>query len=306
MINLFHWENIISEFQNYLKIEKALSENTVLGYLTDIKKFTLFLETNQLELKPEEIETQHLTQFLNWLNQLEVFFTETTQARILSGIKAFFKYLKADERITENPAELLESPRIMRKIPDILSLSEIDKLKATNDLTNDLGIRNSAIIETLYSCGLRVSELINLQISNLFFEKNFIKVVGKGNKERLVPISEVAMTEINNYLNHIRPNFPIKSTAEDIVFLNLRGNKLTRVMIFTIVKDLAIAANISKEISPHTFRHSFATHLVESGANLRAVQEMLGHASITTTEIYTHIDSSALRQTILKFHPRSW
>ena len=299
------WDNYISEFQSYLIIEKSLSKNSVLAYIQDINKLAAFAEVKLKNISPKQIETEHIRSFFIWLNNLEIQFTPSSQARILSGIKAFFKFLVLEETIEESPAELIEAPRLNRKIPDILSINEIDRMKLAIDLSTDLGHRNKAIIETLYSCGLRVSELINLTISNLYLQDGFIKVKGKGNKERLVPISEHAINDITIYLDEIRPSFPVKEEAEDVLFLNRRGRKLTRVMIFTIVKELARAAEIKKEISPHTFRHSFATHLVESGADLRAVQDMLGHASITTTEIYTHIEQKHLRETILKYHPRS-
>jgi len=299
------WKEEINDFKYYLKLEKSLSENSIVAYLSDIQKFTQFLEIKGLNIKPSDIEIGHVRSFFVWLNNLEILFTPTSQARIISGIKAFFKYLVLEEKITESPVELIEAPRLNRKIPDILSISEIDKLKSVIDLSTNLGHRNKAIIETLYSCGLRVSELIDLKISNLNFVNNYILVKGKGKKERLVPISEQAKNDITIYLNEFRPNFPIKDEAIDILFLNRRGRKLTRIMIFTIVKELASMAQIPKEISPHTFRHSFATHLVECGADLRAVQEMLGHASIITTEIYTHIDQSHLRKAILEHHPRS-
>jgi len=306
MQNIFSiWNTKISEFQIYLKLEKSLSQNTIFAYIQDISKLVEFIDIYSLHTAPSQVQIEHIRSFFIWLNQQEFHFSVGSQARILSGIKAFFKYLVVDEYITTSPAELIESPHMERKIPDILSTSEIDKLKAALDFSTPLAYRNSAIIETLYSCGLRVSELINLRISDLFLRLGFIKVLGKGNKERLIPISPQAIEELELYLNEYRPEYPIKPKAEDIVFLNRRGSQLTRVMIFTIVKELAQLAQIKKDISPHTFRHSFATHLVESGANLRAVQEMLGHASITTTEIYTHIEQSALRETIMKFHPRN-
>lgn len=300
------WGNEISDFGDYLKIEKGLSENSIESYLRDIGKFVKFLELKKLRLSPKGIEIGHIRSFFVFLNsQDDIFLSDTSLARILSGIKAFFKFLKIEESIDTNPAELIETPRLSRKIPDILSVKEIDKIKSVIDLSKPLGHRNRAIIETLYSCGLRVSELINLKISNLYFSHGFIKIMGKGNKERLVPISPQARHDISIYLDESRPNFPEKEEFSDILFLNRRGKQLTRVMIFTIVKELVKLSEIGKEISPHTFRHSFATHLVESGADLRAVQEMLGHASITTTEIYTHIEQKALRETIMNYHPRN-
>jgi len=299
------WESKVSGFQVYLKLEKSLSQNTILAYIQDIRKFIEFVEIYTLNITPAQVQIEHIRSFFIWLNEQEFHFSAGSQARILSGIKAFFFFFVVDEYIIDSPADLIEAPHLERKIPDILSTAEIDRLKAALDFSSPLAYRNSAIIETLYSCGLRVSELIDLRISNLFLKQGFIKVLGKGNKERLVPISAQAIDELELYLNEYRPEFPIKPKAENIVFLNRRGSQLTRVMIFTIVKELAQLAQIKKDISPHTFRHSFATHLVESGANLRAVQEMLGHASITTTEIYTHLDQSALKETIMKFHPRS-
>ncbi|MCK4661368.1 MAG: site-specific tyrosine recombinase XerD [Bacteroidales bacterium] len=297
------WKNAKNEFRNFLKIEKSLSQNTITAYLTDIEKLTQFLEYNNLKLVPEKIELSHLREFINWINELGI--NPRTQARVISGIKAFYKYLLLEEIVDKDPTTLLEAPRIGRKLPSVLSIQEIDKLIAAIDLSTETGHRNKAIIETLYSCGLRVSELINLKLTNLYFDMGFIKVTGKGNKERLVPISSKAIKEINYYSEHYRNKLDIDKKYENYVFLNRRGKGLTRVMIFTIIKDIAKKINLKKNISPHTFRHSFATHLIDGGADLRAVQEMLGHESIITTEIYTHLDRQYLRDTIIQYHPRA-
>jgi len=297
------WKNEIEDFETFLKLEKSLSQNTVEAYLRDISKLFEFTVLKDDGLPPENITYGILKDFITWLNDLNV--SARTQARIVSGIKAFFGYLLIDEKIDKNPTTLLEVPKTGRKLPEVLSLDEIDKIVGCIDMSTDLGHRNKAIIETLYSCGLRVSELIELKISNLFLDLGFIKVTGKGNKERLVPIGTKGTNEIEIYLNQFRNKLDIKKDSSDIVFLNRRGKKLTRVMIFTIVKDLAIKAGIKKNISPHTFRHSFATHLIEGGADLRAVQTMLGHESIITTEIYTHLDREYLRSAVMQFHPRS-
>jgi len=297
------WELAIKNFLSYLKIERSLSENSVEAYQDDVLKLFHFVEYHKLNIEPEKITLKNLQAFVYWINDLGM--TARTQARVISGVKAFYKYLLMDDIIENNPTELLESPKVGRKLPEFLSIEEIDNLIAIIDLSKEEGHRNRAIIETLYSCGLRVTELINLRITNLYFEQGFIKVVGKGNKERLVPISHKAVNEINTYLNFYRNKLAISSSANNILFLNRRGKQLTRVMIFTIVKDLATKIGLQKNISPHTFRHSFATHLIEGGADLRAVQEMLGHESILTTEIYTHLDREYLRETIIEFHPRS-
>lgn len=297
------WPNYIKGFKEYLKLEKGLSANSVDAYIRDIEKFVQFLDASNKKIPPEQIKLRDLKDFLLWINAFGL--SAKTQSRIISGIKSFYKYLILEDIIRQNPAELLESPKIGRKLPDTLSLEEINKLINAIDLSKPEGIRNKAMIETLYGCGLRVSELTNLKISNLYFNDGFIKITGKGNKERLVPIGNIAIKHIRIYLETIRVLMDIKKESSDILFLNKRGNKLTRVMIFIIVKDLAERACIKKTISPHTFRHSFATHLIERGADLRAVQEMLGHESITTTEIYTHIDREYLREAILSYHPRS-
>lgn len=297
------WELAIKNFISYLKIERSLSENSVEAYNDDILKLFQFVEYRKLNIEPEKISLKNLQDFIYWINDLGM--TARTQARVISGIKAFYKYLLMDDIIENNPTDLLEAPRVGRKLPEFLSIQEIDNLIAAIDLSKEEGHRNIAIIETLYSCGLRVTELINLRITNLYFSEGFIKVVGKGDKERLVPIGKKAIKEINTYLDFYRNKLAIKTDSQNILFLNRRGKQLTRVMIFTIVKDLATKIGLQKNISPHTFRHSFATHLIERGADLRAVQEMLGHESILTTEIYTHLDREYLRETIIEFHPRS-
>lgn len=298
------WEEANREFQTYLKLERSLSRNTAEAYEDDLKKLWQFTEVAQLHKNPEEINHEDLQLFIDWLNALNV--SARTQARILSGIRTFYKFLLIDNKIDTNPTALIEMPNIERKLPTVLSVEEIDLLLSAIDLSQPTGRRNKAMLETLYSCGLRVSELIELRLSQLYFDKGFIRVIGKGDKERLVPISNKAIKEIQHYLpdrNNLRPIIPPQ--CEDILFLNQHGKKITRVMVFTIIKDLAARVGLKKNISPHTFRHSFATHLVEGGADLRAVQEMLGHESILTTEIYTHLDSEYLRDTILRFHPRS-
>jgi integrase/recombinase XerD len=297
------WQSYKNGFKAYLKLEKSLSINSVDAYLHDITKFTQFLELKGINLPPEKIKLQHLKDFLGWINELGIM--PSTQARIISGIKSFYKYLLLEGIINNSVAELLEAPRIGRKLPDTLSIDEINRLIGVIDLSKAESTRNKAMLETLYGCGLRVSELINLQISNLHFDEGFIKVTGKGNKERLVPIGKMTTKFIQIYLNEIRNKQEAVKGNTDFLFLNRRGRKLSRVMVFLIIKELTERAGIKKNISPHTFRHSFATHLVEGGADLRAVQEMLGHESITTTEIYTHLDREYLRQAILFHHPRS-
>ncbi len=298
-----NWDTYINGFKTYLQFEKSLSPNSIEAYINDVQKFVQYLNSLNLKLSPLKIDIKHLQNFIKWINELEM--SACTQSRVISGIKAFYKYLLLENLISKNPTELLESPKIGRKLPDTLSVYEIDQLIGAIDLSKPEGERNKAILETLYGCGLRVSELTNLKISNLFFNDDFIKIVGKGNKERLVPIGSVAVKQINIYLKQVRIHINIKKGNEDIVFLNRRGSKLSRNMIFIIIKNLAKKTGLKKNISPHTFRHSFATHLIEGGADLRAVQEMLGHESITTTEIYTHLDREFLRDTIIQFHPRA-
>lgn len=297
-----NWNQYIRQFEAYLKLERSLSSNSIEAYIHDIFKLNQFLEIKSISISPLEVKPDLLREFIRWINEMGL--SATSQARITSGIKAFYKFLLMEDLIKQSPAELLEAPKTSRKLPDTLSVDEIDKVLSAIDRSTPEGERNLAMIETLYSCGLRVSELISLKISDLHFNVGFIRVVGKGDKERIVPIGQRAMKLITLYLEQIRVHHHPKKEHENIVFLNRRGAALTRVMIFTIIKDLTKKAGIKKNIHPHTFRHSFATHLIEGGADLRAVQEMLGHESITTTEIYTHLDRDFLRSTIMQFHPR--
>ena len=290
-------------FKSFLKLEKSLSKNSIDGYLRDLDKLYQFSALLKDSKSPQDLKLNDLQKFLHWISDLGM--SSKSQTRIVSGIKGFYKYLLIEEYIKSDPSKLLETPKTGRKLPDTLSLDEIEIIISAIDLSSNEGQRNKAILETLYSCGLRVSELINLQITNLFFDMGFIKVVGKGNKERFVPIGQKAIKEIGLYIEHFRNKQNIKEGQEDFLFLNRRGSGLTRVMIFTIIKNLCQASGIKKKISPHTFRHSFATHLLEGGADLRAIQEMLGHESITTTEIYTHLDRNFLRSEIIEFHPRN-
>ena len=295
------WQPYKKGYKAYLQLEKSLSDNSVEAYLHDIEKFTTFLSATKALKTPQQITLKDLEQFIRWINELGM--TPGSQARIISGLKSFFKYCLLERIITSDPSALLESPKLKRTLPDILSFDEIEKIINQLDLSKPEGGRNKAMLETLYSCGLRVSELVNLRISCLFLNDGFVRVIGKGDKERLVPIGSDAIKYINIYRNDIRVHIAIKPGNDDILFLNRRGSKLSRVMIFLIIKEMARLAEINKTISPHTFRHSFATHLVEGGADLRAVQEMLGHESITTTEIYTHLDREYLRNTLQQFHP---
>jgi integrase/recombinase XerD len=298
---LSSWNRYIKEFVSYLKIEKGLAENSIFAYQNDVAKLHDF--SVSIDKNAEQISYNDLKLFIAALYDLGL--SARTQARIISGIKQFYGYLLLENYITVDPSELLDQPKIGRKLPEVLTIEEIDRLIDALDMSKTESHRNKAIIETLYSCGLRVSELVNLRFSDLFFEEGFIRVIGKGNKARLVPVSASVEKEISIYNDHIRRHQNIKKGDENVVFLNRRGGKLTRVMIFTIIKDLAERISLQKTISPHTFRHSFATHLLEGGANLRAIQEMLGHESITTTEIYTHLDQRYLKEAILSFHPRN-
>ncbi|MFW6389220.1 MAG: site-specific tyrosine recombinase XerD [Marinilabiliaceae bacterium] len=298
-----NWESEINGFKDYLKVERGLSDNSIHAYITDLYKLVEFLEEKKYDVGPESVKLEHLKEMIEWVNNRGI--SPRTQARIISGIKSFYKYLLIEEKVDKDPTALLETPKVGRKLPEILSVEEIDTIINAVDTKKPEGQRNKAILETLYSCGLRVSELIELKISNLFFESGFIKIEGKGSKERLVPISTKAIKEINLYLSEYRRNLRIHPDHEDILFLNRRGKKLSRVMIFTIIKNITQKLGMEKNISPHTFRHSFATHLIDGGANLRAVQEMLGHESIITTEIYTHLDKEYLKNTIIQYHPRS-
>jgi len=297
------WRSAIKGFQAYLKLEKSLSPNSIEAYSRDIDKLFQFSESLPVQLKPETVTLADLRQFINWVNELGMI--PSSQARILSGIKAFYKYMLMEDIIKDDPSELLESPKIQRKLPDTLSYEDINKLIAAIDLSRPDGARNKAILEVLYGCGLRVSELTELKLSNLYLDIEFIKVTGKGSKERLVPIGGSAVKALKIWIEQVRVHISIKKGEEDMVFLNRRGSRISRVYIFMMIKQLAETIGLKKTISPHTFRHSFATHLVEGGADLRAVQEMLGHESITTTEIYTHLDREFLKGTIIQFHPRN-
>jgi integrase/recombinase XerD len=295
-----NWNYIIKSYQSYLRIERGLTKNTIDNYSYDLERLCSFLEANSIVVSPIQISEEQIQQFIYSVSK-EV--NARSQARIISGLKSFFSYLIFEDYRNDNPMELIEAPRLGRKLPDTLSIQDIDNLIAAVDLSKEEGERNRALLETLYGCGLRVSELTSLKISDLFFEEGFIKITGKGNKQRFVPISEVTMKYIDFYMlkrNHLK----IQKGHEDTLFLNRRGKQLTRAMIFTIIKDLAVAINLNKSISPHTFRHSFATHLLENGADLRAIQLMLGHESITTTEIYVHLDRKHLTQIMNSFHPR--
>jgi integrase/recombinase XerD len=298
-----NWPSAIKGFQAYLKLEKSLSANSIEAYTRDVHRLYEYTETRVPTISPENIVLKDLRQFINWVNELGMI--PSSQARILSGIKAFYKYMLMEDIIKSDPSELLESPKITRKLPDTLSYEDINKLIDAIDLSRPEGPRNKAILETLYGCGLRVSELTELKLSNLYLDIEFIKVFGKGSKERLVPIGGPAVKALKIWIEQVRVHNPIKKGEEDYVFLNRRGSRLSRVYIFMVIKDLAATVGLKKTISPHTFRHSFATHLVEGGADLRAVQEMLGHESITTTEIYTHLDREYLKGTIIQFHPRN-
>jgi len=297
-----NWSAVIKEYEGFLKLEKGLSPNSIEAYLTDIAKLEHFLESTEIKTDPSKLDQEKLAQFLVWVSEEGL--SARSQARILSGIKAFYRYLLIEEIIEKDPTALLEGPRLGTKLPEVLSVAEIDRMLEIIDLSKPQGRRNRAMLETLYSCGLRVTELVSLQISGIFRADGFIRIIGKGDKERLVPVSSSALKEIDLYMPD-RNSLSIQPGNEDILFLNRRGKMLTRNMVFTIIKELARDAGIQKTVSPHTFRHSFATHLVEGGADLRAVQEMLGHESITTTEIYTHLDRAYLREAIKSFHPRS-
>ena len=295
------WEPYKKGYKAWLQLEKSLAENSVEAYLRDIEKLTEYLQDVKNLKKPGELELKDLEKFVQWIAELGM--TVASQSRIISGLRSFYTYCLMEQIVTTNPTALLETPKQKRQLPDTLSFEEIESIIAQIDLSKPEGGRNKAILETLYSCGLRVTELVNLKISCLFLDIGFVRVIGKGDKERLVPIGREAIKYINIYRSQIRVHAAIKPGQEDFLFLNRRGSKLSRVMIFILLKDLAKKAGIEKNISPHTFRHSFATHLVEGGADLRAVQEMLGHESITTTEIYTHLDREFLRTTLHQFHP---
>lgn len=293
----------LKSFKNYLKLERSLSVNSIEAYLGDLNKLFQYFDSVNQTPNIKDVSASDLKLFITWINELGML--PSTQARVISGLKAFFGFLVLEEVIDVNPSENLETPRMARHLPDTLEVHEINALIEAIDVSRPDGMRNKAILETLYGCGLRVSELINLKISDVFEENEFIRVIGKGNKERLVPIGHMALKYMNIYLHEIRVHFPIQKGFEDYIFLNLRGSRLSRVSVFSIIKSLAIKTGLQKSISPHTFRHSFATHLIEGGADLRAVQEMLGHSSITTTEIYTHLNREYLKGIVTEFHSRS-
>ncbi len=295
------WDSYKKGFLVHLRLEKSLSINTIQAYELDLDKLIQFLDLNQLNKSPQEIQLKDLQQFIKWIAELGM--SERSQARIISAIKSFYKYCVQEDITKKDPTELLSAPKLKKVLPDTLTFEEIEAIIHQIDLSKPEGMRNKALLETLYSCGMRVSEIVQLKRSNLYLDIGFVRVIGKGDKERLIPIGSEAVKFLQIYIQDVRVQQTIVKGAEDIVFLNRRGNKLSRVMVFYIIKDLASKANIQKNISPHTFRHSFATHLVEGGADLRAVQEMLGHESITTTEIYTHLDRNFLRETLKKFHP---
>ena len=298
-----HWEAYLKQFQHYLRIERSLSPNSILAYLQDLEKLSRYMGNTYPDVTPIQVQLDHLRQFVNGIAEIGI--SEFTQARIISGIKAFYKFLMYEDRISEDPAQLLESPKLGRKLPDTLSYHEITEILESIPLGTPEGHRNRAIIEVLYSSGLRVSELTDLKLGNIYADIGFLRVIGKGNKERLVPIGRDALRYLKIYTDEIRNHsVPAAKGHEEYVFLNRRGKKLTRVMIFLMIKKQVESIGMKKIISPHTFRHSFATHLIEGGADLRAVQEMLGHESITTTEIYTHLDRDYLRQVMNDFHPR--
>ena len=296
------WNNALKDFALYLKIERGMSIHTVNNYTFDVQKLVLYLEVNEMSLNPLQITTEDVQGFIY---EMAKELNPRTQSRLISGLRSFYDYLIFENYCTTNPLERIEAPKIGRKLPDTLSVKDIDLIVGSIDLSSPQGERNRAIIETLYSCGLRVSELTELKISDLFFEEGFIKVTGKGNKQRFIPIGPLTQKYINIYKDHVRVQMKIETPYNDTLFLNRRGKQLSRAMIFTIVKKAAEEADIQKNISPHTFRHSFATHLLENGADLRAIQMMLGHQSITTTEIYMHVDKSHLKEVVHKFHPRS-
>ncbi|ACU62899.1 tyrosine recombinase XerD [Chitinophaga pinensis DSM 2588] len=296
------WDAYLKGFRSYLQLERSLSANSIEAYLRDVEKLVQYLQSVNIQPPPDQVSLSDLQSCVRWIATLGM--TATSQARIISGIKAFYRYLALEDVVRQDPTILLEAPKTKRQLPDVLSFEEIEQIIGQIKAGTPEGQRNRAILETMYSCGLRVSEVTNLQISQLHFDAGFIRVVGKGDKERLVPIGSDAVKYINIYKDEVRVHVPVKKGQEDILFLNRRGSALTRVMIFLVIKELTAAAGIDKQVSPHTFRHSFATHLVEGGADLRAVQEMLGHESITTTEIYTHLDREYLRDTLQRFHPR--
>lgn len=297
------WSTYHNRFRQFLKLERSLSAHSVAAYQDDLNKLEQYTTLFIGDAGPAQLSSRNLRDFVRWLAELG--FSAATQARVISGIRTFYKFMLLENEVRQNPAEQLETPKLPRKLPVYLTVEEIDKMESCIDRSTPEGERNLSMIETMYSCGLRVSELVGLKITDLHMEEGYIRVTGKGNKERLIPIGRNAIHLIKNYLAHVRVQVPYKKEAEDILYLNRRGGKLSRVMVFYVIRDLAAKAGIRKTLSPHTFRHSFATHLVEGGADLRAVQEMLGHESITTTEIYTHLDRQYLRDNVLSFHPRN-
>lgn len=297
-----NWKAILKGFKAYLILERSLSDNTVEAYLNDLNKLVAYFEMKERSLRPDEVQLTDLQGFLKWIYQIGL--SARSQARLISALKTFYKYLLLEDMVSDDPTELLDAPKLLRKIPEVLSFEEIQAMLDAIDLSTPHGTRNRAMLETLYACGLRVSELIELRLTNLFPDVGFIKVIGKGDKERIIPIGDSAIKHIELYIEGVRrPQMNIHPDHQNFVFLNRRGKKLSRIMVFNIVKDLAKEAGIQKNVSPHTFRHSFATHLIEGGADLKAVQDMLGHESILTTEIYTHLDTQFLRETIMQFHP---
>ncbi len=303
LFSMSQWNRYKNEFKAYLHIERSLSENTLVSYLEDLNKLEQFMDMELPGVNPTKVTTEHIRKFLHHITDIGL--AITTQNRILSGIKAFYKFLLLEDIIDTNPADLIETARVGRKLPDTLNNEEVEQLIAQIDRSKPEGERNLAIIEVLYGCGLRVSELVNLKISNIYFDDEFIRVTGKGDKQRLVPLGGMAKKHILLYMNEVRIHVPVQKGQEDYLFLNRRGKQLTRVMIFTILKNLTELAGIRKNISPHTLRHSFATELLQRGADLRAIQDMLGHESITTTEVYTHLNQADLLDTLIEFHPRS-
>jgi integrase/recombinase XerD len=297
------WSSTIKGFVAYLKLERSLSDNSIDAYRNDVEKLWQFYQTHGMNINPLQVEDEHIKGLIQWAAELGM--QARSQARMISGLKAFFKYLMLENLIEVDPSELIDAPKLGRKLPDTLDVTDIDRLIGAIDLSKPEGERNRAMIETLYSCGLRVSELVNLKLSDLHFTAGFVKVVGKGNKERIVPAGSLVSKRIKEYVENVRVHIQIKKGEEDLIFLTSRGTRMSRQMVFIAIKKLAAAIGLKKSISPHTFRHSFATSLVEGGADLRAVQEMLGHESITTTEIYTHLDREYLRQVITSFHPRA-
>lgn len=298
-----NWESYIKQFSNYLKLERSLAGNSVEAYVRDVEKLNQFMEMNHPSLSPVKVKAKQLQEFIEYVNELGM--SAYSQARILSGIKSFYKFLMIEDLIENDPTTLIEGPKLGRKLPDTLDYPEIIQLFEAIDMSTPEGARNRAMLEVLYSSGLRVSELVELRIANVYFDIGFLRVIGKGNKERLVPCGVDALKFLKSYIEEIRVHVPVQKGFEAHVFLNRRGKKLSRVMVFMVIKDLAARIGLKKSISPHTFRHSFATHLIEGGADLRAVQEMLGHESITTTEIYTHLDRDYLKSVITQYHPRS-